>query len=60
MTKLVTAFALGIFVGALVTYTTHGRIESQTASQIAPLQMMTGQHPPPQKMTDYSVVFESK
>ncbi len=60
MIKLVAAFTIGIGVGALATYTTHGRIAPQTASQIAPLQMMKGQHPPTEPMTDYSLVFPSE
>ena len=56
MIKLVAAFALGVAVTALVAFATQGRVETK-AGQIAPLQMMRGQHPPPSEFTDYSLVF---
>ncbi|HEV2546215.1 MAG TPA: hypothetical protein VGU20_02660 [Stellaceae bacterium] len=55
MTKLVAAFALGVIVTALIAFATQGRVEK--ASQIVPLQMMKGQHPPQAEFTDYSLVF---
>jgi hypothetical protein len=57
MTKLVTAFALGVIVTALVAFATQGRVETKEGAQIAPLQMMTGQQLSPLVFTDYSVVF---
>ena len=56
MTKLVAAFALGVIVTVLITFATQGRVETK-AGQIAPLQMMTGQHLSPERLIDYSVVF---
>ena len=56
MIKLVAAFALGVVVTALVAFATQGRVETK-AGQIAPLQMMRGQHPPQSEFTDYSLVF---
>ena len=56
MMKLVAAVALGVVVTALVAFATQGRVETK-AGQIAPLQMMKGQHPPQAEFTDYSLVF---
>jgi hypothetical protein len=56
MIKLVAAFALGVVVTALVAVATQGRVETK-AGQVAPLEMMRGQHPPQSELTDYLLVF---
>ena len=56
MIKLVAAFTLGVVVTALLAFATQGRVETK-AGQIAPLQMMSGQHPPQSELTDFSLVF---
>ena len=56
MIKLAAAFTLGVVVTALVAFATQGRVETK-AGQIAPLQMMSGEHPPQLEFADYSLVF---
>jgi len=58
MKKLGAVFAGVIVTLAAIASTTYGHIEPRTVNQVAPLQMMAGQHFPPQQMTDLTVVFE--
>jgi len=56
MTKL--GIAIAFIAVALLASTTYGRVERQpTPAQVAPLEMMSGQHLPQTEMTDFSLVF---
>jgi hypothetical protein len=56
MTKL--GIAIAFIAVALIASTTYGRVERQPApAQLAPLEMMTGQHLQQTEMTDMSLVF---
>ena len=58
MTKLATVFAVALVAAGLIATTTYGRVEQPpVATQISPLQMMTGQHLLQTEMTDMSLVF---
>ncbi len=57
MMKLATFFAVAFAAVALIATTTFGRVERHPAAQIAPLQMMTGQHLPQTEMADFSLIF---
>lgn len=58
MKKLGAVLAGVVVTLAAIASTTYGHNEPRTVSQMAPLQMMAGQHLPPQQMTDLTVVFE--
>ena len=57
MKVLGAVFAIAIVTAAGLSSATYGRNEPRAVNQIAPLQMMVGQHLAPQEMTDYTVVF---
>ena len=58
MKKMGAAFAAAFAAMVLIASTTPGRVAPTTASQIAPLAMMAGQHLASEHTADFSLVFE--
>jgi hypothetical protein len=59
MTKLSAVFAVAFAAAVLIASTTYGRVDRHpTPAQLAPLEMMTGQHLSSTPMTDYSLVYD--